>query len=215
MKPLGIAELQCGYSWEEEERGAREASCLSNFMSLGTQCPGMARDGKTVAHRRPVCPRHAAVVRAQASSSKTVTASSSGAARPADSPSSPASARYGHDPTRNSEVGMTRLSLAPCGMQEQQLHRYLCMGRATYQPGLPALTITLLLSCSQRRQSSCIADSQHLPSGCHAAERAGEWPGLDILGGSGWFPCPGELLQHLLCNPRSVGDHGAPQLGLP
>ncbi|NXY80341.1 ZFN2B protein, partial [Glareola pratincola] len=69
--------------------------CLKHRHPLDHDCSGAGRPLSKAGH--------AAVVRAQASSSKTVTASSSGAARPADSPSSPASARYGDGPTRNSE----------------------------------------------------------------------------------------------------------------
>lgn len=38
---------------------------------------------------------------------------------------------------------------------------------------------------------------------------------LGIWGGFGCCLCPGELLQQLLLNLHSVGDCGAPQLGLP
>lgn len=148
-------------------------------------------------------------MRAQSSSSKAVTASSSGAARPADSPSSPASARYGENLTCNSEVGTTRFSLAACVMHSNSsllVHWQGCL----LLPGLPALTITQLLSCSQRRHSSCVTGSQHLPSSSYAAEWAGEWPGLGIWGGFGSFLYTEELLIYNAC---SVGECGAPQLG--
>ncbi|KAM6348169.1 AN1-type zinc finger protein 2B isoform 4-T4 [Alca torda] len=61
--------------------------CLKHRHPLDHDCSGAGRPLSKAGH--------AAVVRTQASSSKTVTASSSGAARPADSPSSPASARGG------------------------------------------------------------------------------------------------------------------------
>ncbi|XP_009323145.1 PREDICTED: AN1-type zinc finger protein 2B [Pygoscelis adeliae] len=61
--------------------------CLKHRHPLDHDCSGAGRPLSKAGH--------AAVARAQASSSKTVTASSSGAARPADSPSSLASARGG------------------------------------------------------------------------------------------------------------------------
>ncbi|XP_050755745.1 AN1-type zinc finger protein 2B isoform X5 [Gymnogyps californianus] len=61
--------------------------CLKHRHPLDHDCSGAGRPLSKAGH--------AAVARAQASSSKTVTASSSGAARPADSPSSPAPARGG------------------------------------------------------------------------------------------------------------------------
>ncbi|NWZ49145.1 ZFN2B protein, partial [Haliaeetus albicilla] len=59
--------------------------CLKHRHPLDHDCSGAGRPLSKAGH--------AAVARAQASSSKTVTASSSGAARPADSPSSPVPAR--------------------------------------------------------------------------------------------------------------------------
>ncbi|XP_074766625.1 AN1-type zinc finger protein 2B isoform X2 [Athene noctua] len=61
--------------------------CLKHRHPLDHDCSGAGRPLSKAGH--------AAVERAQASSSKTVTTSSSGAARPADSPSSPAPARGG------------------------------------------------------------------------------------------------------------------------
>ncbi|XP_026708615.1 AN1-type zinc finger protein 2B isoform X2 [Athene cunicularia] len=59
--------------------------CLKHRHPLDHDCSGAGRPLSKAGH--------AALERAQASSSKTVTTSSSGAARPADSPSSPAPAR--------------------------------------------------------------------------------------------------------------------------
>ncbi|NXL56020.1 ZFN2B protein, partial [Chordeiles acutipennis] len=59
--------------------------CLKHRHPLDHDCSGAGRPLSKAGH--------AAVARAQTSSSKTVTASSSGAAQPANSPSSPASAR--------------------------------------------------------------------------------------------------------------------------
>ncbi|NXI70529.1 ZFN2B protein, partial [Anseranas semipalmata] len=59
--------------------------CLKHRHPLDHDCSGAGRPLSKAGH--------AALARAQASSSKAVTTSSSGAARPADSPSSPASAR--------------------------------------------------------------------------------------------------------------------------
>ncbi|NXY25943.1 ZFN2B protein, partial [Atrichornis clamosus] len=67
--------------------------CLKHRHPLDHDCSGAGRPLSKAGH--------AAVTRAQASSSKIVTASSSGAARPADSSSSPASARAAASPTRS------------------------------------------------------------------------------------------------------------------
>ncbi|XP_064370874.1 AN1-type zinc finger protein 2B isoform X3 [Dromaius novaehollandiae] len=61
--------------------------CLKHRHPLDHNCSGAGRPLSKAGH--------AAVARAEASSSKAVTASSSGAPRPADSPSAPASARGG------------------------------------------------------------------------------------------------------------------------
>ncbi|KAM6332983.1 AN1-type zinc finger protein 2B isoform 1-T1 [Podargus strigoides] len=68
---------------------------------------------------------HAAVARAQASSSKTVTASSSGAARPAGSPSSPASTRGGR-----AAASRTRSTSPPAVMLQNGLSEEEALQRA-------------------------------------------------------------------------------------
>ncbi|XP_075009137.1 AN1-type zinc finger protein 2B isoform X2 [Calonectris borealis] len=74
---------------------------------------------------------HAAVARAQASSSKTVTASSSGAARTADSPSSPASARGGRAAASQAPSTSPPAAMLQNGLSEEEaLQRALEMSLA-------------------------------------------------------------------------------------
>ncbi|XP_059676201.1 AN1-type zinc finger protein 2B isoform X3 [Gavia stellata] len=87
--------------------------CLKHRHPLDHDCSGAGRPLSKAGH--------AAVARAQASSSKTVTASSSGAARPADSPSSPASTRSTSPPAVMLQNGLS---------EEEALQRALEMSLA-------------------------------------------------------------------------------------
>ncbi|XP_010124233.1 PREDICTED: AN1-type zinc finger protein 2B [Chlamydotis macqueenii] len=97
--------------------------CLKHRHPLDHDCSGAGRPLSKAGH--------AAVARAQASSSKTVTTSSSGAARPADSPSSPASARGGRAaPLQACSTSPPAVMLQNGLSEEEALQRALAMSLA-------------------------------------------------------------------------------------
>ncbi|XP_064020961.1 AN1-type zinc finger protein 2B isoform X2 [Pogoniulus pusillus] len=107
--------------------------CLKHRHPLDHDCSGaghpLSRAGAwrslVMVHRHLICFRHAAIARAQVPSSKTVTTSSSGAAWPADSPSSPASARGGR-----AAVSQARSTSPPAVMLQNGLSEEEALQRA-------------------------------------------------------------------------------------
>ncbi|XP_029815763.1 AN1-type zinc finger protein 2B [Manacus vitellinus] len=97
--------------------------CLKHRHPLDHDCSGAGRPLSKAGH--------AAVTRAQASSSKIATASSSGAARPADSSSSPASARGGRAAVLQSRSTSPPAAMLLNGLSEEEaLQRALEMSLA-------------------------------------------------------------------------------------
>ncbi|XP_065697577.1 AN1-type zinc finger protein 2B isoform X1 [Patagioenas fasciata] len=103
--------------------------CLKHRHPLDHNCSGVGRPLSKAGH--------AAVARAQSSSSKAVIASSTGAARPVDSPSSPASARGGTAAVSQAPSTSPPAVMLQNGLSEEEaLQRALEMSLAESAPSL-------------------------------------------------------------------------------
>ncbi|XP_068804968.1 AN1-type zinc finger protein 2B isoform X3 [Struthio camelus] len=143
--------------------------CLKHRHPLDHDCSGAGRPLSKAGH--------AAVARAEASSSKAVTVSSSGASRPADSPSAPASARGGRAATSQTRSASPPAVLLQNGLSEEEaLQRALEMSLAesaqsSVQPPSSTqeeedLALAQALSASEAEYQQLQRQDRELKSNC-------------------------------------------------